>query len=75
MVVLEEIRKMSRDYNIFIFLVGYDLEVLGIPLARRCTPISKEKTTTQAKNMMEKKTRVRSRERVRLIWIRNLGLL
>ena len=73
--MLEEIRKMSKDYNMFLFLVGYDLEVLGIPSARICTPSSKEKTTTQAKNMMEKKTRVRSRERVRFIWRKNLGLL
>ena len=29
--MLEEIRKMSRDYNMFLFLVGYDPEVLGIP--------------------------------------------
>ena len=27
----------------FLFLVGYDPEVLGIPSARRCTPSSKEK--------------------------------
>ena len=43
--VIEDVKKLNMDWNTFLFLVGYDPEIIGTPSVKKNTPSSMEKTT------------------------------